>query len=199
MTSLKQLLLKPLLVPGFPALLKYVQRDCATVFMLHRFSDPERGIAGCDVRHLRHALTYLARNGYEMVSLVDLFERLGGNGPQARGAVAFTIDDGYIEQATVAAPIFAEFGCPDWRWLDDIRLLKNPGLIEPIEVDGVQELVLLFSLDNGLGVGLGTAGGEDGIVRLGNIFLVTNLAGKEGRKRRRQAGYGRFSLRLYVF
>ena len=137
MTSVKQLLLKPLLVPGFPALLKYVQRDCATVFMLHRFSDPERGIAGCDVSHLRHALTYLAHNGYELVSLVDLFERLGGKGPQARGAVAFTIDDGYVEQATVAAPIFAEFGCPVttfvttgfldrkllWFWWDQIEYI----------------------------------------------------------------------------
>lgn len=136
MTSVKQLLLKPLLVPGFPALLKYVQRDCATVFMLHRFRDPERGIAGCDVSHLRRALAYLTRNGYELVTLVELFERLGGKGPQARGAVAFTIDDGYVEQATVAAPIFSEFGCPVttfvttgfldgklWFWWDQIEYI----------------------------------------------------------------------------
>jgi peptidoglycan/xylan/chitin deacetylase (PgdA/CDA1 family) len=133
MTSLKQLLLTPLLLPGFPALLKYVQRDCATVFMLHRFSDLERGIAGCDAAHLRRALEYLARNGYELVTLVVLYERLAGRGPQARGAVAFTIDDGYVEQATVAAPIFAAFGCPVttflttgfldgrlWFWWDQI-------------------------------------------------------------------------------
>lgn len=112
MTSVKQLLLKPLLMPGFPALLKYVQRDCATVFMLHRFGDPERGIAGCDLSHLRRALGYLRRNGYELISLLELFERLGGKGPRARGAVAFTIDDGYVEQATAAAPVFSEFGCP---------------------------------------------------------------------------------------
>jgi peptidoglycan/xylan/chitin deacetylase (PgdA/CDA1 family) len=136
MTSLKQLLLKPLLLPGFPALLKYVQRDCATVFMLHRFRDPERGIAGCDVCHLRRALAYLTRNGYELVTLVELFERLDGKGPQARGAVAFTIDDGYVEQATLAAPIFAEFGCPVttfvatgfldgklWFWWDQIEYI----------------------------------------------------------------------------
>ena len=137
MTSVKQLLLKPLLVPGFPALLKYVQRDCATVFMLHRFRDPERGIAGCDASHLRRVLAYLTRNGYELVTLMELFERLGGKGPQARGAVAFTIDDGYVEQATVAAPIFAEFGCPVttfvttgfldrqllWFWWDQIEYI----------------------------------------------------------------------------
>ena len=148
MTSLKQLLLKPLLLPGFPALLKYVQRDCATVFMLHRFSDPERGIAGCDVSHLRRALAYLTRNGYELVSLVELFGRLGGQGPLARGAVAFTIDDGYVEQATVAAPIFAEFGCPVttfvttgfldgkllWFWWDQIEYLLRHAARRSLQV-----------------------------------------------------------------
>jgi peptidoglycan/xylan/chitin deacetylase (PgdA/CDA1 family) len=131
---LKQLLLKPLLLPGFPALLKYVQRDCATVFMLHRFHDSERGITGCDVSHLRRALAYLTRNGYELVTLVELFDRLGGKGARARGAVAFTIDDGYAEQAMLAAPIFSEFGCPVttfvttgfldrklWFWWDQIE------------------------------------------------------------------------------
>lgn len=136
MTRLKQLLLQPLLLPGFPALLKHVQRDCATVFMLHRFRDPERGIAGCDISHLRRALAYLIRNGYELVTLAELFQRLGGNGPPACGAVAFTIDDGYVEQAALAAPVFAEFDCPVttfvttgfldgklWFWWDQIEYI----------------------------------------------------------------------------
>jgi peptidoglycan/xylan/chitin deacetylase (PgdA/CDA1 family) len=112
MGSFKQVFLKTLLLPGFPASLRYVQRDCATVFMLHRFQEPERGITGCDPGQLRRALTYLVKNGYELISLADLFERLAGNGPQPRGAVAFTIDDGYVDQATIAAPIFADFECP---------------------------------------------------------------------------------------
>ena len=134
METVKQLLLNFLLLPGFPASLKYIQRDCATVFMLHRFQDTERGIAGCDVSHLRRALSYLVKNNYEFVTLVELFERLSGNGPQPRGAVAFTIDDGYIDQATIAAPVFAEFSCPVttfvstgfldgklWFWWDQIE------------------------------------------------------------------------------
>ena len=136
MKAVKQLLLKSLLMPGFPALLRHVQRDCATIFTLHRFQHAERGIAGCDVALLRSALTYLTRNRYELVALRDLFDRLGGKGPRARGAVAFTIDDGYDEQATVAAPVFAEFGCPVttfistgfvdrklWLWWDQIEHL----------------------------------------------------------------------------
>ncbi len=134
MGAVKQLLLNLLLLPGFPASLKYVQRNCATVFMLHRFRDTERGIVGCDVSHLRRALAYLVKNNYEFVTLIDLFDRLAGKGPQPRGAVAFTIDDGYIDQATIAAPVFAEFGCPVttfvstgfldgklWFWWDQIE------------------------------------------------------------------------------
>lgn len=133
MSAVKQFLLNSLLLPGFPASLKYVQRHCATVFMLHRFQDAERGIAGCDVSHLRRALTYLVRNNYEFIGLGDLFDRLAGKGPRPRGAVAFTIDDGYIDQATIAAPVFAEFDCPVttfvstgfldgklWFWWDQI-------------------------------------------------------------------------------
>lgn len=134
--TIKQLVLKSLLLPGFPAFLRYIQRDCATIFMLHRFQDAERGVDGCDVSHLRRALTYLTKNNYELVTLTDLFGRLGGKGPQARGAVVFTIDDGYMDQATVAAPVFAEYGCPVttfvttgfldgklWFWWDQIEFV----------------------------------------------------------------------------
>jgi peptidoglycan/xylan/chitin deacetylase (PgdA/CDA1 family) len=101
--------------------------------MLHRFRDPERGVEGCDAADLRRALTFLSENDYEFVTLVEMFDRLAGKGPDPRGAVAFTIDDGYLDQATVAAPVFAEFGCPVttfvstgfldgalWFWWDQI-------------------------------------------------------------------------------
>jgi len=102
--------------------------------MLHRFQDPERGIAGCDELNLRSGLSYLVKNNYHFISLTDLFDRLAGKGPPPSGAVAFTIDDGYIDQAIVAAPIFSEFGCPVttfvstgfldgrlWFWWDQIE------------------------------------------------------------------------------
>ena len=145
--SIKQVLLNSLLLPGFPGLLRYVQRNCATIFMLHRFQDLEHGIAGCDVSHLRRALAYLIRNNYELLTLADLFQRLGGKGPQARGAVAFTIDDGYIDQATIAAPVFSEFGCPVttfvstgfldaklWFWWDQIEHVFQHAACRSIQV-----------------------------------------------------------------
>ncbi len=132
----KQALLQLLVSSGFPASFKYVQRHCATIFMLHRFRDPELGVAGFDAQRLRETLGYLTRQNYELIGLVELFDRLAGNGPEPRGAVAFTIDDGYRDHATIAAPIFAEYRCPVttfvttgfldrliWFWWDQIEYI----------------------------------------------------------------------------
>jgi len=109
---IKDVLLSVLTAPGLNLLFAPLRRDRASVFMLHRFRDPERGVAGHDPEALRRALGYLRRHGYELVGLADLFRRLAGEGPPLRRAVAFTIDDGYLDHATVAAPVFAEYDCP---------------------------------------------------------------------------------------
>lgn len=101
-----------LLVPVVPFLFRHARRNCATIFMMHRFTHRDRGIEGFDPGQLRNGLDYLRRNKYEFLSLADLFSRLAGNGPELSGAVVFTIDDGYIDHAEIAAPIFAEYDCP---------------------------------------------------------------------------------------
>lgn len=122
-----------LLLPGIPDCFKYAQRNSATILMLHRFRDNERGVEGLDPSNLRKGLAYLRRHRYELVSLTDIFDRLGRQGRKPNGAVAFTIDDGYRDQAEVAAPVFREFDCPVttfvttgfldghiWFWWDQI-------------------------------------------------------------------------------
>jgi peptidoglycan/xylan/chitin deacetylase (PgdA/CDA1 family) len=136
MKAAKQTLLNLLLWQGTPSLFKYVQRHCATIFFLHRFHDAERNIIGMETTALRRALTYLVNHRYELISLTDLFQRLTGSGPELRGAVAFTMDDGYLDQATIAMPLFAEFNCPVttfvstgfldrqlWFWWDQIEFI----------------------------------------------------------------------------
>jgi peptidoglycan/xylan/chitin deacetylase (PgdA/CDA1 family) len=104
--------------------------------MLHRFADPERNVAGFDPARLRLLLSYLRRHRYQLVDLRTILGQVRGDGPPIRRAVAFTIDDGYREQATVAAPIFAEFDCPVttfvvtgfldgalWLWWDRIAFI----------------------------------------------------------------------------
>jgi peptidoglycan/xylan/chitin deacetylase (PgdA/CDA1 family) len=78
-------------------------------------------------------LAYLRKKRYNLVSLEDLLRSLVKGTIRPR-TVAFTIDDGYFEQATVGAPVFAEFDCPVttfltsgfldgslWFWWDQIE------------------------------------------------------------------------------
>jgi peptidoglycan/xylan/chitin deacetylase (PgdA/CDA1 family) len=108
----KRAVVSILAAPGVTAPFYPLMRGRATVFMLHRFRDPERGIEGTDPAFVRRALGLLRRRRFEFVSLADLFRRLQGDGPPLRRAIAFTIDDGYADHAEIAAPLFAQFDCP---------------------------------------------------------------------------------------
>jgi len=109
-------------------------RGRGTIFFLHRFSDPDLGVVGHDPALLHRALAYLRRERYELVDLVDLFGRLRRADSRVDRAVAFTMDDGYLDQATVGGEVFAHFDCPvttfvttafldgmDWMWWDRIE------------------------------------------------------------------------------
>lgn len=134
MMGIKELVLKSLTVPGATMPFAPLLRDRATILMLHRFRDRDHGISGLDPAALEEGLAYLRRHRYELLGLEELFHRLASGGPPLRRAVAFTIDDGYVEQATVAAPVFARYDCPAttfvttgfldgtiWFWWDQIE------------------------------------------------------------------------------
>ncbi len=111
--GLKRAALAALSAPGLTLPFHPLMRGRATIFMLHRFRAPELGIAeGQDPADLRAGLALLRRRGYDLLPLDELFRRLNGEGPPPNRAVAFTLDDGYLEQGLVAGPIFAEFDCP---------------------------------------------------------------------------------------
>jgi peptidoglycan/xylan/chitin deacetylase (PgdA/CDA1 family) len=132
--GIKEILLKSLTVPGATFPFSPLLRDRAAILTLHRFRDDDHGVDGIDPVLLDEELAYLRRQRYQLVGLEDLFLRLAGDGPPLRRAVAFTLDDGYLEQATVAAPVFARYDCPAttfvttgfldgkiWFWWDRIR------------------------------------------------------------------------------
>jgi peptidoglycan/xylan/chitin deacetylase (PgdA/CDA1 family) len=98
-------------MPGVPHALARLTNTRATIFMLHRFSVPDLGISGHDPAALRHNLEYLRRARYNIISVAELFERLSSRQPLER-TIVFTVDDGYFDQAAIAAPIFADFDCP---------------------------------------------------------------------------------------
>jgi len=83
------------------------------VFMLHRMHSNECSLAGgTQANHLRQCLRYLVENDYTFISLEQLITTLGSEQPLPLRSVAFTMDDGYVDQAKIAAPIFEEFDCP---------------------------------------------------------------------------------------
>jgi len=136
--ALKRLLLAALTGRPVSRVWAPFMRGRATIFMLHRFADPDLGTMGHDPVTLRAALAYLRRERYELVSLTELFRRLSEATPTLDRAIAFTIDDGYLDQAKVAGQVFAEFDCPVttfvtsgfldgtvWFWWDRIEYVLH--------------------------------------------------------------------------
>jgi peptidoglycan/xylan/chitin deacetylase (PgdA/CDA1 family) len=80
--------------------------------MVHRMMHEGQTISGITPDHLRDCLHYLNKTGYNPVSLEDLILAMKHNTQLPDKAVVFTMDDGYIDQALLAAPIFMEFNCP---------------------------------------------------------------------------------------
>jgi peptidoglycan/xylan/chitin deacetylase (PgdA/CDA1 family) len=105
----------------------------ATIFMLHRFSVPELSIEGHSPEKVGAILAALRKRGFKPISLHELFRKLR-DGEPLRRAVAFTIDDGYFEHASVGAPVFVKYECPvtlfiasgfldgkTWMWWDQFK------------------------------------------------------------------------------
>ena len=116
-------LIRPLLIrathlPGIASIWRLLLDNRGTIFVLHRFHDEEFGTPGHDPASVRRLLAFLRRERFEILSLRELFRRLEDLDDPLRGAVAFTIDDGYIDQATIGAPIFGEFDCPATIFVD---------------------------------------------------------------------------------
>lgn len=82
------------------------------VFMIHRMKVAGQANSGTTPEHLRQCLSYLVANGYTFVSLEEIVQSLRNQTSLPKKSVAFTMDDGFLEQGTVAAPIFFEFNCP---------------------------------------------------------------------------------------
>lgn len=112
MASLKRLAVQTLTAPGMRHLFWPLLRDRASIFMLHRFRMPDLGVEGHDPGELGRALAEFRRRRYDLVDLEGLFRALAEGRKFSRPTVAFTIDDGYLDQSQVAAPVFAEYDAP---------------------------------------------------------------------------------------
>jgi peptidoglycan/xylan/chitin deacetylase (PgdA/CDA1 family) len=125
-----------------------LMRDRATILCLHRIQDLDRGTPGHDPQSLRTVLGQLRREGFPLVGLQDLFRWLAEGDRRASRAVAFTLDDGYADQAELASRLFGEFDCPAtvfvttgfldgrlWLWWDQIEYLFGQTRRPLVEVE----------------------------------------------------------------
>lgn len=133
--------LRVLLLPGLRGIYRPFLRNTATVFLLHRFSDPDRRYGGHDPAHLRRCLGWLRDHDVPIVSLDRLVSGCLGDGEVPPGAVCFTVDDAYDDFFRVGLPVFAEYECPVtvfvptgfvdgdcWLWWDRIEyVLRRTG------------------------------------------------------------------------
>jgi peptidoglycan/xylan/chitin deacetylase (PgdA/CDA1 family) len=91
-------------------------RGCGTIFTLHHVRPESPSVVGPN-RHLEitpefldTAIRQLQTLGYDFVALSDVPERLAN--PSKRPFAAFTLDDGYSNNADHALPVFARHGVP---------------------------------------------------------------------------------------
>lgn len=86
-------------------------RELVPVFMLHRFRNWDGRVSGHDPNLVAAAVEYLLAQGFRVLSVDEVVRGLvGGTLPER--SVAFTIDDGYLDQGTIGAEIFLARGCP---------------------------------------------------------------------------------------
>jgi peptidoglycan/xylan/chitin deacetylase (PgdA/CDA1 family) len=84
----------------------------ATVFIYHHFGDSRYPSTNVAVERFREQMSYLAANGYQVISLKELVDKLKNQAPLSPQTVVITIDDGYGSVYSKAWPILKEFGYP---------------------------------------------------------------------------------------
>ena len=112
MRAAKRLALTALTSDFVTPLLRAWHPRGATIFTLHRFSDPDDGVVGHSPRALREHLRYLRKNNYNVLDCGQLIRRLTNAEGFPPRTVAFAVDDGYYDFWQIAAPIFADYDCP---------------------------------------------------------------------------------------
>ena len=123
-------------------------RDRGIIFMLHRIGAPGQRHAEQIPDTLREVLSFLRRHEFLIVRVGELLRRIQTPGEKTELCVAFTLDDGYRDQARLGAPVFAEFDAPAtifpvagfvdgslWMWWDRLEWMVAHSQGERIRLD----------------------------------------------------------------
>jgi peptidoglycan/xylan/chitin deacetylase (PgdA/CDA1 family) len=113
-SAIKKALIKTYLASRFPdartRLSARLGRGRLTVVTYHQVRDPADDGSSVGTADFRQQMEYL-RQTYTVVPLADAVGRLA-RGKRPQRLVAITFDDGYLDNATIAAPIMHALGLP---------------------------------------------------------------------------------------
>lgn len=134
------------------ALMDPLRDQCVPVFMLHRIADTQHNISGHSLEHIERALQYLKSHGYHGISIRQLVDALRNGTPLPHRAVAFTMDDGFYEQAELALPLFEKYRMPitmflatdmldkqSWSWDYKLDYLVNTTSRQHLDIEVAQK------------------------------------------------------------
>ena len=148
MNLLKQFLVPALATRPVSAVATHIFGAGIPIFMLHRMVRDGEPASGHTPSFLRQCLRSLKENGHSFVSVEDILLYLHSNIPLPPTPVAFTMDDGFEDQVTLAAPVFMEFNCPVtiflvtgmidgklWPWFCQVEYLLEHSKVDSIYLD----------------------------------------------------------------
>lgn len=82
------------------------------IFVYHRFDDNRYPTTNTSTTELKREFSYLKKNGYKVVPLIDIVNRIKANEKVPNNWVALTIDDGFKTFYTNGLPIFKHYNYP---------------------------------------------------------------------------------------
>lgn len=135
MVFLKQIALRAAFHAGLFRLVQLARQHEATILTFHRFRrDGEGDLRAVDIRWFADCMKYLAGQ-YRVVSLPDLTAALR-RGKLHPNTLAVTVDDGYHDVVSLAAPVLRQYSIPAslfvvsdfvdgkiWLWPDRLRFI----------------------------------------------------------------------------
>ena len=82
------------------------------IFVYHRFDDNRYPTTNTSTTELKREFSYLKKNGYKVVPLIDIVNKVKANKKVPNNWVALTIDDGFKTFYTNGLPIFKKYNYP---------------------------------------------------------------------------------------
>ena len=118
------------------------------IFMLHRTYPENTANKKQTPAYLRQCLDYLKKKGFHFVSVEDILLSFRNNTILPEKSIAFTIDDGFMDQAALAVPVFIEYKCPVtiflitgfidgelWPWFSKVEYLIKRTTVKRLHIE----------------------------------------------------------------